>query len=59
MSDFPGDWRIETIGDACEIHDSKRFPLSSGDMTNLVMQDSEVYIRRDRDEGIRIAQVCA
>ena len=29
MSDFPSDWRIETIGDACEIHDSKRIPLSS------------------------------
>lgn len=29
MSDHPSEWRVETIGDICEIHDSKRIPLSS------------------------------
>jgi type I restriction enzyme, S subunit len=29
MSNYPNDWRVETIGDICEIHDSKRIPLSS------------------------------
>jgi type I restriction enzyme S subunit len=28
MSNHPSDWKIETIGDVCEIHDSKRIPLS-------------------------------
>jgi len=29
MSDYPSEWRVETIGDICEIHDFKRIPLSS------------------------------
>ena len=29
MSDYPSEWRVEMIGEICEIHDSKRIPLSS------------------------------
>jgi type I restriction enzyme S subunit len=29
MSEYPSGWRVETIGDICDIHDSKRIPLSS------------------------------
>jgi len=29
MSEYPREWRVETIGEICKIHDSKRIPLSS------------------------------